>query len=192
MCNVQEKGNSGIKKKNFWWRKHCSEVQWYDATGFLCAELLPYTVLHDVWICWAGPEPLWKTRHSVVHRATLRLKLLLALAVTHWSYSLRSYHCDLKCLVCFSGLFQRYCFCPTGCLCFTVSIYLVAFLCYSEAVYVQLRQNVPCFTPWCSAITSSSSVGTMSPPKSMWQDWLTLSSNHCFWRFYFTLHTWLY
>lgn len=42
---------------------------------------------------------------------------------------------------------------------YCISMYLEAFLCFLKR-YVQLRQNVPCFTSWCSAITSSSSVGT--------------------------------
>lgn len=146
--------------------------------GFPCAELLPCAVLHDLYGS-AEQDLTGSLKHShmeyrklfTVHTATLRLKNCYSRYCDyhyHCCCSYTSFSLSMSHIVVLLGskmfdLCRRLAslhFRGTVCvpldilllLCFHVSSGLSVLL---FTVYVQLRQNVPCSTQWCSAITSS-------------------------------------
>lgn len=129
MYNVQQKGYSGRKKQTF--GEGSVTVRFSDngAPGFLCAELLPCAVLHDMYGFAEKDRSLYgkpETLQSIQPHSDLNCYLLLLLILTlSLIVVVKIISLQLKMLSWFwQFLFQRYCFCPTGCL---VLLYLHIF-----------------------------------------------------------------
>lgn len=148
-----------------------------------------------VWICWAGPDGLLKalpygipeTLHSL-HRHTQTSNCYSCYCDFHHHccYSYASFSLTMSHIVVllrsknfnwFRRLvlpsFQRYCLCPTRCLVITVlhafSGLSVLFF-FSNGICAIEAECSLLNTKWCSAITSSWSVGTNCLyPQTMWK-----------------------
>lgn len=195
ICNLRQMSNRGKKLNNSPPFGGGRDTMRYSASWLsVCWAATVCCPSWLVWICWAGPDGLLKalpygipeTLHSL-HRHTQTSNCYSCYCDFHHHccYSYASFSLSMSHIIVllrskifnwFRRLvlpsFQRYCLCPTRCLVITL---LHAF----SGLSVNFFSNGICAieaecsllnTKWCSAITSSWSVGTNCLyPQTMWK-----------------------